>query len=356
MTAADGAGPSRAPQPAPAAPREAASPLARPSAARPEFAVIVPAFDEADNMPDLFAELADTFQRHGLDGEIVLVDDGSNDDTAGAARRAADAASMSRVKILRHRANRGKTSAIVTAARATEAPVLVLFDADLQHATDEIPRFLDAIAAGNDVVTGRKIGRYPKRFVSSIYNGLSRWIFRVPVHDLNSMKAFRREVLTDLRLREDWHRYLVVLAHANGYRIGEIDIELHERRHGESKYRGSGRILVGTLDLLSVWFQLVFSRKPMLFFGLTGLALFGLGALTGLVALYLRFVVGVGFRPLLTLVLLLVLLGGLLFVAGLIAELVAGLRAEVEELRREVRGSRAPAAEAPRDEPSRSDG
>lgn len=303
-----------------------------------DFAVIVPALDEADNMADLFSELAATFEGHDLDGEVILVDDGSRDGTAEAARRAADASGLSRVTILRHRANRGKTSALVTAARATGAPVLVLFDADLQHGTEEIPRFLDAISAGNDVVTGRKVGRYSKRLVSSIYNGLSRLIFRVPVHDLNSMKAFRREVLTDLRLREDWHRYLVVLAHARGYRIGEIDIELLERRHGESKYRGSGRILVGMLDMLSVWFQLVFSRKPMLFFGLTGMALFALGALTGLVALYLRFVAGVGFRPLLTLVLLLVLLGGLLFVAGLIAELVAGLRAEVEELRREVRG------------------
>ncbi|MFW6089483.1 MAG: glycosyltransferase [Gemmatimonadota bacterium] len=303
----------------------------------PGFAVIVPAYDEAENMPDLFAEMADTFRHHDLDGEVVLVDDGSTDGTAAAARKAAGATGFERAKILRHRANRGKTSALVTASRATDAPVLVLFDADLQHATDEIPRFLEALGGGYDVVTGRKVGRYRKRLVSRIYNGLSRLIFRVPVHDMNSMKAFRREVLTDLRLREDWHRYLVVMAHANGYRIGEIDIELHERRHGKSKYGGRGRILVGTLDLLSVWFQLVFSRKPMLFFGLTGLFLFALGGLTGLVALYLRFVEGTGFRPLLTLVLLLVLLGGLLFAAGLIAELVAGLRAEVEELRREVR-------------------
>lgn len=307
------------------------------ASAGPGFAVIVPAYEEAENMPDLFSEMADTFRRHGLDGEVVLVDDGSSDGTAAAARRAAAAAELERVKIVRHRTNRGKTSAIVTASRATDAPVFVLFDADLQHTTDEIPRFLEALAGGYDVITGRKVGRYRKRLVSTIYNGLSRLIFRVPVHDMNSMKAFRREVLTDLRLREDWHRYLVVMAHANGYRIGEIDIELHERRHGESKYGGRGRILVGTLDLLSVWFQLVFSRKPMLFFGLTGLFLFALGGLTGLIALYLRFVQGTGFRPLLTLVVLLVLLGGLLFAAGLIAELVAGLRAEVEELRREIR-------------------
>jgi len=185
-------------------------------------------------------------------------------------------------------------------------------------------------------VAGRKVGSYSKRFVSSVYNSLSRLVFRVPVRDLNSMKAFRRSVLADIRLREDWHRYLAVLAHASGYRIGEIDIELLPRRHGESKYSGQGRILVGTLDLLSVWFQLVFSRKPMLFFGLTGFGLFALGGITGLVAVYLRFVVGTGFRPLLTLVVFLVLLGGLLFVAGLIAELIAALRSEVEELRREL--------------------
>lgn len=319
----------------------AGSDLARedPGARGPhEFAVVVPAFDEALNMPDLFAEMADTFRRHSLQGEILVVDDGSVDGTAEAAEQAAAAAGISaRTRVLRHRLNRGKTAAIVTAARSTSAPVLVLFDADLQHATDEIPRFLAAIAEGNDVVAGRKVGKYRKQFVSSVYNGLSRLIFQVPVHDLNSMKAFRREILGELRLREDWHRYIVVMAHAHGHRVAEIDIELLDRRHGESKYTGRKRILVGTLDLVAVWFQLVFSRKPMLFFGLTGFALFGLGGIVGLVALYLRFVHGFGFRPLLTLVVLLILLGGVLFVAGLIAELVAGLRAEVEELRREVR-------------------
>jgi len=331
----NGAGdPSGAP---PAAPAPGPRVGDRPRDSAPPFAVLVPAFDEAANMPELFAELADTFRRHGLDGEVVLVDDGSTDGTLDAARRAAEAAALSRARFLRHRGNRGKTSALVTAARATDAPVLVLFDADLQHSTEEIPRFLDAIAAGRDVVTGRKVGRYEKRFVSTVYNGLARRLFGVPVHDMNAMKAFRRELLDDLQLREDWHRYLVVLAHAKGWEVGEIDIALHPRRHGASKYGGGGRIVVGTLDLLAVWFQLVFARKPLMFFGVTGLFLFGLGGLVGLVALWLRFVQGAGFRPLLTLVVLLVLLGALLFVAGLVGELVAGLRAEVEDLRRELR-------------------
>jgi len=326
-------------------PASAAVPAAPPgpgalAPASESFAVLVPAFDEATNMPDLFAELAQTFRSHGIDGEVIVVDDGSGDGTLEAAREAATAAGLERVQFLRHRINRGKTSAIVTGARATDAEVLVLFDADLQHSTDEIPRFLEKLDSGLDVVTGRKVGKYDKQIVSGIYNGLAGRLFDVPVRDMNSMKAFRREVLDDLQLREDWHRYLVVLAHWKGWKIGEIDIELLPRRHGESKYGGHGRIVVGMLDLVAVWFQLAFSRKPLMFFGVTGLGLLGLGGVVGLVAVWFRVVQGAGFRPLLNLVILLVLLGGLLFVAGLIGELVAGLRAEVDELRRDLRHDR----------------
>jgi glycosyltransferase involved in cell wall biosynthesis len=313
-------------------------PLTRPAAA--SFAVLVPAFDEAANMPDLFQELARTFREHDLDGEVVLIDDGSTDGTLKAAQHAAADAGLERTKFIRHRANRGKTSALMAGARETDAEILVLYDADLQHSTEEIPRFLTEMDGGLDVVTGRKVGEYDKRFVSGIYNRLARRLFDVPVRDMNSMKAFRRDVLDDLQLREDWHRYLVVLAHAGGWKIGEIDIELLPRRHGESKYGGSGRIVVGMLDLVAVWFQLAFSRKPMLFFGTTGLALLAAGGIVGLVALWLRFVAGSGFRPLLNLVLLLVLLGGLLFVAGLIGELIAGLRSEIDDLRRDLRRDR----------------
>jgi len=284
-------------------------------------------------MPELFAELGRVIRQGGLSAEVILVDDGSRDGTLEAARRAADAAGLSDVRFLRHRRNRGKTDALLTGARAARGEYLVLFDADLQHAPAEIPRFVAELDRGYDMVVGRKVGRYQKRFVSGIYNWLARRIFGVPVHDLNAMKAFRREVLDEVRLRSDWHRYLVVLAHARGFRVTEIDVELHPRRHGTSKYSGQGRIVVGTLDLLSVWFQLVFSRRPMLLFGVTGLVLLGAGAVVGLVAVYLRFVLDTGYRPLLTLVLLLVVVGLLLFAVGFLAELIASLRGEVDDLR-----------------------
>lgn len=301
----------------------------------PRISVLVPAYDEAENMPELFAELAATFAEHDLAAEVVLVDDGSGDGTAEAAEEAAARAGLGGgAVVLRHRTNMGKTDAMLTAAGAARGEYLVLFDADLQHSTEEIPRFAAKLDEGYDLVAGRKVGRYEKRFISSVYNRLARAIFKVPVRDLNSMKAFRAEVLTGLRLRHDWHRYFVVLAHARGYRLGELDIDLLPRRHGEPKFSGRRRILIGMLDLVSVWFQLVFGRKPLLFFGTSGLAMIAAGCATGLAALVLRFGFGLGYRPLLTLVLLLVVGGLLLFILGFLAETMAQLRDEIEDLKR----------------------
>ena len=313
--------------------RESAARLS--AEARRDFAVVIPAFNEAPVVPDLIAELRATFERHGLDGEILVVDDGSTDGTGDLVEK--EAAGWGSVRVLRHRTNLGKTAAMLTAARSTDRTFLVLFDADLQHLPDEIPRFLERLHDGSDIVTGRKVGAYDKRAVSSLYNVLSRRIFRVPVSDLNSMKAFRREILDELHLRHDWHRFFVVLAHARGYSVTEIDIELYPRRAGVSKYTGFFRIVVGVMDLLSVWFLLLFSRKPLLLFGFSGAALIGLGGVVGGVAFYLRFVEGFGFRPLLYLVILLETVGFLLVGFGLVAEMVAQLREEVDSLRRDAR-------------------
>ena len=301
------------------------------------FALIVPAYNEVECIPDLVRELRGTWERHGLEGEVILVDDGSTDGTGAAA----EAQGWDRLRVVRHRRNFGKTEAVVTGADATDAEWLVLFDADLQHDTDEIPRYLNKLAEGWDIVTGRKVGKYEKAAVSSTYNRLSRFLFKVPVSDLNSMKGFRREILDEVTLRHDWHRFFVVLAYDRGFTVSEIDITLYPRRHGVAKYSGRKRIVGGLLDLVSVAFYLFFSRKPMTFFGLSGLVMAGAGVMVGLVTIVLRVLHQMppfGFRPLLYLVVLLETLGFLLFGFGLVAEMIAAQRAELDRLRRRLDG------------------
>jgi len=313
-----------------------------PEGGRRDFTVIVPAYNEAPVLPALVRELRDSFDRHGLDGEVVLVDDGSDDGTAEIAER--EASDWPRFRVIRHPTNQGKTEAMVSAAQVAEGSLLVLFDADLQHSPDEIPRFLAKLDEGCDIVTGRKVGDYDKRGVSKIYNRLSRRIFDLPVSDLNSMKAFRAHILDGILLRHDWHRFFVVLAHARGATVEEIDIELHPRRAGVPKYQGPLRILVGLLDLISVWFLLLFSRKPLLLFGGGGLMLAAAGVVVTIVTVYLRFVhpmLGfepyippMGYRPLLYLIMLLETLGFVMFGFGLVSEQIAQLRDELEASRR----------------------
>ena len=300
-------------------------------ALKSDFSLVIPAYNEVESVPALFAEIRATFERHGLDGEVILVDDGSSDGTYEAALR--ESAGLRRFQLLRHRRNLGKTEAMLTASAAASGTYLILFDADLQHSTEEIPRFLEKLGEGWDIVTGRKVGMYEKRAVSSTYNWLSQRLFEVPVRDLNSMKAFRREILEEIPLRHDWHRFFIVLAHDRGWTMTEMDIELLPRRAGTSKYSGRGRIAVGVGDLVVVWFYLKFSAKPMQFFGGWGLGLILLGFLVGLIAVVLR-VAGwmppFGYRPMLTLVLLLETVGFMLFGFGFVGEMIAILRTEVE--------------------------
>jgi len=303
---------------------------------KPAFSVLVPAYNEADNVAALFEALEATFARHSLDGEVVFVDDGSTDDTFRLATAAA-AKMGDRAIVARHRRNLGKTEGMITGARHARSDVFIVFDADLQHSTEEIPRFMAKIDEGWDIVTGRKVGAYEKRAVSGVYNRLSRFLFDVPVRDLNSMKAFRREVLDSVSLRHDWHRFFVVLAYAQGFSVTEIDIELFPRRAGVSKYTGLGRVASSVGDILVVWFYLRFSRKPMQLFGGVGIVLTMIGALIGLVLTIMRALdfppPSIGYRPPLAFVVLLIVVGISLFGFGFTAEMIALLRTEVEQLK-----------------------
>lgn len=292
---------------------------------------IVPAMNESGNILEfcrLFAQMA---QDSPLEHELVYVDDGSTDDTLARIEEAAGKYDFVRYAI--HPANRGLTAALQTGFAIAHGEIFVFYPADLQFLPEDIPQLVEPILEGADLTTGWKQGKYKKRFVSRIYNSVSRRIFRVKVHDLNSCKAFRREVVERIFLRRDWHRYLVPLAADAGYRVEEVKVTLYDRAWGESKFASIWRIPIGVLDMLAVKFQLTFLRKPLLFFGGAGAAIIGLGVLVGLVAIYLRYVMGEGHRELLYLVMLLVGVGMALFLMGFMAEGQSAIKEEVSAIR-----------------------
>lgn len=301
---------------------------------RPKTSVIVPAFNEIENietlLEELYGKLDDSY-------EVIIVDDGSTDGTFNKANSARD--KYSSLKVLRLPTNQGKTAAILAGFAQAEGEYITIFDADLQFSAEDIKVQVEMLDRGFDLITGRKIGRYEKRTVSTIYNFLARKLFSLNVHDINALKTFRREVLEGLRLRKDWHRYIVPLAAKKGFSIAEVPVELRPRYAGKSKYSSPQRIVIGFLDLLAVGFQISFMRKPMLYFGTLALVNLVCGFITGLVAIILRFF-GHGFRPLLYLVILFVLTGILFFAAGFLGETLASLNERLEELDRLIRANR----------------
>lgn len=302
----------------------------------PDVSVLVPAKDEADNLAEFVRLTREALLPLPYTCELVIVDDGSQDGTV----RVLDELKAKHpfVRVVTHRTQRGIADALKSGAEVARGRVLVFYPADLQYLPADIPTLVAPILAGQaDIVTGTKQGQYEKRFVSGVYNALCRWLFGVRVTDLNSVKAYRREVMDAVPTRPDWHRFMVVIAASQGFRLAQQPIPLYPRRAGSSKF-GIGRIPVGVLDLMSVWFQLRFGRKPMLFFGLAGAILFLIGLLVGALALYLRYgPPHVGFRPLLDLIVVLMILGVVLFGFGFVGEMLAGMREEIRNLEKVVR-------------------
>ncbi len=302
--------------------------------ARPEVSVLVPAKDEADSLPELVRLMREALLPLPYACELIVVDDGSRDATADVLSRLA--AQDSFLRVVTHRSQRGIADALRSGADAAGGRVLVFWPADLQYLPVDIPGLVAPIESGEaDIVTGTKQGHYDKRFVSWVYNGLCRWLFGVRVSDLNSVKAYRREIMDVIPMRPDWHRFMVVIAAGQGYRLTERPVPLHPRRSGRSKF-GVGRIPIGVLDLLAVWLQLRFGRKPMVFFGVTGAVLVLLGVAVGVYEIIQRYVYQQGNRAFLYLVLLLVIAGLMLFGFGFVGELVAGQREEIRALQRDV--------------------
>lgn len=297
-----------------------------------DVSLLVPAKDEAENLPEFLRLCAEALQPAPFSFEVVVVDDGSRDGSAAVLERLQ--AEYPFLQVVTHRRQRGIADALRSAGEAAQGEIFVFYPADLQYLPADIPALVRPILEGRaDIVTGTKQGKYDKAFVSGVYNALCRRLFGVKVEDLNSVKAWRLEIMRSIPMRPDWHRYMIVIAAADGWRLTSHPVPLYPRRAGVSKFTWR-RIPVGVLDLLSVWFQLRFGRKPMLFFGVLGAVLFSVGLLAGIVALVLRFGYGIGFRPLLNLVETMVISGIALFGFGFVGELIAGFGEEMRELAR----------------------
>ena len=299
-----------------------------------DVSVLVPAKDEAENLPLFMEQAARAFAADAAVAyEVIVIDDGSRD---GTDRVLGDLQGQySFLRVARHRSQRGIADALRTGYLHSSGRVLVFYPADLQFKPEDIPRLVAPILKDeSDLVTGFKQGDYDKQFVSSVYNRLSRALFDVRVKDLNSVKAYRREIMDNLPVRPDWHRYMVVIAAEQGFAIHEIPIPLYPRHAGKSKFGSWHRIPIGVLDMLSVWFELRFGKKPLLLFGMLGAMLFAIGFLAGIVAMVVLLATGVGIRPVWQVIQTCLVLGSVFFAAGLVGEQVAGQRAELREVRR----------------------
>jgi glycosyltransferase involved in cell wall biosynthesis len=249
------------------------------------LSIVIPVYNERESLESLHRELDEVAREHGYDLDIVLVDDGSSDGSWQLIRKLAER--DSRVHGLRFRRNFGKAAALSAGFKAAHGEMVMTLDADLQDDPREIPRFLAAMSDNFDVVSGWKRVRHDpwhKVLASRVFNAQVSWLTGVRLHDHNcGMKCYRREVLGEVRLYGELHRFVPVLAAARGFAVGELAIAHRPRKFGHSKY-GMGRFIKGFLDLLTVKFLTGFGQRPQHLLGAIGLVSFLVGGL-GLVYL-----------------------------------------------------------------------
>jgi dolichol-phosphate mannosyltransferase len=294
---------------------------------------VIPVYNEAPSLDELYAELDGVARQQGYQWELLFVDDGSTDGSWDAIQRLA--ARDARVRGLRFRRNFGKAAALSAGFREVRGEVVFTLDADLQDDPQEIPRFLEELAAGRDLISGWKQVRHDpwhKVGPSRVFNWLVSHLTGVQLHDHNcGFKCYRRAVLDDLELYGERHRFVPVLAAARGWKVGEVTVHHRARRFGHSKY-GVARFVKGFLDLLTVRFLTAYGQRPQHLFGTLGLLALGAGGIGFAVSAVWWLVqllvggssVSVAVLPLggLLCSLAALLLGALLLAVGLVAELV----------------------------------
>lgn len=300
-----------------------------------DLTIIVPLFNEEESLPELTAWIHRVIDPKGWKFEIIMIDDGSRDGSWDTVTRLAS--SDDTIHGIRFRRNYGKSAALYHGFKAARGRVVVTMDADLQDSPEEIPEMFRMVTKdGWDVVSGwkqhRQDNKLTKNLPSKLYNATARWITGIRLHDMNcGLKAYKNEVIKDIEVYGEMHRYIPYLAKNAGYeRITEKPVHHQKRKYGKSKF-GMERFVNGFLDLLSLWFLSTFGKKPMHFFGFTGILMFLAGFILTIILISAKLIHQAGgahFRPvtdqpLFYLALLSVILGVMLFLAGFICEMVS---------------------------------
>jgi glycosyltransferase involved in cell wall biosynthesis len=295
--------------------------------------VVVPARNEEATVGTFVERTAKAFAQLGRSWELLYVDDGSTDATAAVVEAAG--AAEPRVRLVRQRRNLGLTEALNRGFREARGEVIVFLPADLESDPEvDIPLLLGKLDEGYDVVAGWRQGRRDgKRFASRVANFTCRLLFGLDVHDMNWIKAFRREVTDALALRSSWHRYILVMAQSEGYRIGEVKVPYKPREQGRSKF-GFSRLPVSFLDVVTLKFLLTFQRKPIIFFGALGSAMIGVGLLLWAYLLWSFLSSHTQYRPLMLVAGIAMLAGLLVVLVGFLGELVVNVSERVDRLER----------------------
>ncbi|HVF91466.1 MAG TPA: glycosyltransferase family 2 protein [Blastocatellia bacterium] len=290
------------------------------------ISVVIPLLNESDSLEELHARLSPVLTNLATRYEIIFIDDGSTDDSIEVLKelRARDKS----VKYIRFRRNFGKSAALAAGFSAARYEIIVTMDADLQDLPDQLPLLLGKLEEGYDLVSGWRFyrkDRLTKRMASRLYNKVTSILTGVRLHDINcGFKCYKKEVLDEVMIYGERHRYIPVLASYRGFRLGEVKIDHAPRAYGSSRY-GFGRVSGGVFSLLTVILLTRYTNKPLHFFGVMGMSLAGVGTLIDSYLIFMRvfFQEWLSNRPLLIIGTLLVIVGMQLVLFGLLAEMIA---------------------------------
>jgi glycosyltransferase involved in cell wall biosynthesis len=296
--------------------------------AAPEISVVIPVYNEAESLQPLYQDLVSVLGTLGRPYELLFIEDGSTD---GSFDTLAELHTQDcHVQVIQFRRNFGKAAALTVGFAEARGAIVITMDADLQDDPQEIPSLLNKLAEGFDLVSGWK---YPRRdpltktLPSKLFNWATSRLSGVRLHDFNcGFKAYRREVVKEIRFYGDLYRYIPVLAHWQGFRVTEVPVRHHPRQFGQSKY-GISRFLRGFFDLITILYLTQYIHRPLHLFGGVGLLSLGTGTMINLYLTVLWFLGErpIGNRPLLTLGVLLMIIGVQFIFFGLLAEMLTSV-------------------------------